>query len=719
MPKLIDRPYMKLALDDASELSAKLPLYPISRSAANDYPGVNLKGKYSEIDLALEERLLAAKAAAKTKPAQVQKALNDLIHAAEPLKEPMIKSSSVYRQATLAERFVSTPEAFEEVKSQIVSRREVQNYLTFVQAAELLTGIRKADEKNSGIAAFCRDTMGCPLDPQAIQLSQSGISGPPQRLDIHFEDLNSVVDFMHYTDNEVLTLLGDPERENVPFLEGRYNQEIDRYIDAYSNATFKRELQYFDQFDKLELSSPSETARVGAANTADPDKNPFTPQPLNREDFISINGISLREAVNTAIIEHPENIPDRVKIQNSLMTEALIRGDQVECYLPDYKNKTISTKPVRMTLEGIEPKELKPPVMNGWQRYWSKRGYFKDLAAKMNQYQTTQANRQKMQERMGRISQEMSGEWPKEAARARVSDAVRYNDNRLKTLETLATDFFGSDFAKDRSGAPEGSSFRIGRSGINLAVAKMLNDGYTIDDILDPGMEAARNEAGEALIHMARQDSPAELAGLVVPAIQKIIESPNLSIDYANPAADPKNYNEMFKRSMVFDLFQEVTLPRNKEAMQELYGKAESSALMEKAGNFGVFYRELENSGFFPDPKALNDGSKEVLDMDRTASCALMEQLLKEGGGRLIAGENPGDIYSLHSISMMSGISKINCQMLDDGQMSHALGNALAGKPVADFRPSATPGIPGEFHILEAAPEAPARVTAPAAPAMR
>lgn len=717
MPKLIDRPYMKLALDEASELSAKLPLYPVSRSAAYDYPGVNLKGKYSEVDLFLESRLLAAKAAAKTKPVQVQAALADLIRAAEPLKEPMIKSSSVFRQATLAERFVTTPEAFEEVKSQITDRPEVQNYLKFIQAAELLTGVRKADENNAEIAAFCRDTLGCPLDSQAIQMSQSGISGPPQRLDIHFEELNPVVDFLHHTDDDVLMLLGDPDRDRVPYIDGRYNQEIDRYIDAYSNATFKRELQYFDQFDKLALSSPSETARVKASHAADPDQNPFTPQPLNREDFISINGISLREAVNTSILQHPENIPDREKIRNNLLTEALIRGDQVECYLPDYKNKTIGAKPIKMTLEGIERKELKPLVMNGWQRYWSKRGYFKELAAKMNQYQTTQANRQKMQERMERVSKEMSAQWPKEAARTKVSDAVRHNEQRSQTLETLATDFYGADFAADRSGAPEGGSFRIGRSGINLAVCKMLNDGYTIDDILDPDMTAARNEAGETLIQMARRDNPAELAALVAPALQEIMDSPNLSIDYANPMADPKNENELFKRAMVFDLFQEVTLPVNKAALQELYGEAVSSALTEKAGNYGVFYRQLEQHGSYPDPNALKDGAMGVADHDRTASSILMEQLLKEGGGRLIAGENPGDIYNLDSMSRKSGLALFSCQMLNAGQLSNALDNALAGKPVADFQPSATPGLPGEFHILEASPVA--RVIAPAAPAMR
>lgn len=704
MPKLVDNPHIRMALDDASKLSAKLPLYPVSRSAAEDYTGVNLKGKYSEIDLSFEQRLLNAKAAARSKPVPVQRALDSLIQAAEPLKEAMIKSSSVFRQASLAEHFVDAPDALEDVKMQIVRRNEVQDYNKFLQAAELVTGVTKARNANPAIADFCRNTLHCPLDTEALQLGQSDTAAPSSRLDIHFEDLNPVVDFMHYTDKDVMYALAHTDTDTIAPSKGRYTQEIDSYIASYSNATFRRELQYFDRFDKQALHSPSQDEKTRADNLADPDRSPFLPCPLDREDLISINGISLREATNATIMANPDNIPDREVIRNNLLTEALIRGEQVECFMPDYQNKTINTKPVKMTLEGIEPKELKPPVMNGWQRYWSKRGYYKDLTAQMNKYETLQSNRQKMQERVERISKEVSKEWVLDNSRAKTANAVRYNAARSKMLETLGTDFYGPGYTRDRSGVPNGRNFRLIRSGLNLGICKMINDGYTIEEIVSPEMKDARIEAGREVMNLARKDHPEDLARLVIPAMQKIMERPNLPIDYTNPAADRNNYAEISVRAAVFDLFQEATITSNKQAVQSIYGEAESKEFLAKAGNYGVFYRTLEECASLPDPNAILSNEMPASDLERISSAITMEQILKDGEGRLAAGENPCDVCDLHTMDMIHAGAVSACVMMSEEQQEKALENTLSGKPIASLRSPLIMGEMADFQILAAAP---------------
>lgn len=704
MPKLVDNPHIRMALDDANELSAKLPLYPVSRSAAETYAGVNLKGKYSEIDLSFEKRLLNAEAAARSKPISVQIALDNLIQAAEPLKEAMIKSSSVFRQATLAEQFVDSPDALEEVKRQIVRRSEVQDYNKFIQAAELITGVTKARNANPAIEDFCQNTLQCPLDTDALQLGQSDTTAPPSRLDIHFEDLNPAVEFIHYTDENVMYALAHTNTDAIAPFEGHYTQEIDSYIASYSNATFSRELQYFDNFDKLELRSPSEEEKNRADYLVDPASSPFDPCPLDREDLISINGVSLREATNATIKANPDNIPDREAVRNSLLTEALIRGEQVECFMPDYQNKTISTKPVKMTLEGIEPKELKPPVMNGWQRYWSKRGYYKDLAAQMNKYETIQSNRQKMQERIERISKEVSKEWTRDSSRDKITNAVRYNKSRDKMLDTLGTDFYGPGYTKERSGVPDGRNFKLIRSGINLGICKMINDGYTIEEIASPEMKDARIKAGREIMSLARKDHPEDLARLVIPAMQKIIERPNLPIDYTNPAADRKNYAEISVRAAVFDLFQEATTTANKQAVQSIYGKAESSEFLAKAGNYGVFYRALEEYASLPDPNVILSNEMPASDLERISSAITMEQLLKDGGGRLAAGENPCDVCDLHTMDMMRTGAVGACIELSEEQQEKALEDTLSGKPIASLRSPLVMGEAADFQILAAAP---------------
>ena len=70
-----------------------------------------------------------------------------------------------------------------------------------------------------------------------------------------------------------------------------------------------------------------------------------------------------------------------------LVANAIASGENVEIYLPDKQTGRISESPRRVSGRGYDLTEVNPARMNGWQKFWSKLGFYKQEKAAAMKYE--------------------------------------------------------------------------------------------------------------------------------------------------------------------------------------------------------------------------------------------------------------------------------------------------------------------------------------------
>ena len=70
-----------------------------------------------------------------------------------------------------------------------------------------------------------------------------------------------------------------------------------------------------------------------------------------------------------------------------LVANAIASGENVEIYLPDKQTGRISEPPRRVSGRGYDLTKVNPARMNGWQKFWSKLGFYKQEKAAAMKYE--------------------------------------------------------------------------------------------------------------------------------------------------------------------------------------------------------------------------------------------------------------------------------------------------------------------------------------------
>ena len=610
--------------------------YPVRRETL-DLP-LDVANHFCNLDCSFDLRVRNIQRASESAVPEAAQAASRMLATLEGFQAKLDPLFLAYQQTEAAEymieasasRGVSLPEEqkdLRQLQSTILSNELITQTDQVIAAAEYMVGIRREPLPipKEVLTACKAGGMDFDLAAYQKQLNQpvSQITSFPMIFDCM--DVTHYMDAMRYS---------DPSRyaPNVWEVAPASLESYHQYVEQKALTCCQCDLAMYDQLDDAAV-----TTKAGGG------------KPVSREDLIYINGCSLRSLVDLSV--SPEATPnERREAAASVLSEAVLNPQEcyVEAFLPDNKNNGICTTPVPMTVHGENAQEMEAPKMNAWQRFWAKHGRYKDLAARLQRYETLQEYKRQTLETALPLVKEASDEWGKHAADEIHQMAAQKLQEASQTKDSIAVSLFGEEFLDPEAHAemmPDTTSYRTGRAGVNLGICLLLQEDMSLEQIMDPEYKPAqKRELGFKLLDMAREDDPAAFCDFVLPAEQKILDMPNIDMDYSNPADILEHLEEIHLRSLTFDMFQETTVTRS-----PVYREVET-----RVGNMDQYQATLQAHGEFYNrlshyASCLTDGESRVnrtplTDPIKFANLATMAGFTQKYGAQLNAGMRPNEL---------------------------------------------------------------------------
>ena len=278
---------------------------------------------------------------------------------------------------------------------------------------------------------------------------------------------------------------------------------------------------------------------------------------------------------------------------NRMVAAALATGEKVEVFVPDRFTGRIQDQPMRLSARGYEPAGplVKPKQLNGWQKFWSKLGFYKKEKAAVENYERETAARQKVKF-CNRVAQAgFTSNF------AMIPDYLEEVDRFQPELRSdMAKSFPESRGNPASLGAANG--FRTVRSSFYATAIEYLatrRDGngellYTNEqlfDMGDPKMQKARADAIRETYERYKAgdtDWLVDLQYAAAPVLRQRISAQAAKLDFSrSDVTAQKGYRELAMLSdTAFDESQDLVDTRRR--MEEKYGK---SAYQDAAGLVG------------------------------------------------------------------------------------------------------------------------------------
>ena len=445
--------HIKIAMEQAEKQFAGWPVFPEENSVAERFPGVDPEGKYSPVDTKIAQRMAQIRANLESRDPDTQKYTNSLIHwsdvseSMKEIKKDVEKLSKLHRSFTRAAKLCHDPigSAYLQAFSRSVETHpQVMQMELYLQGLEYASGVRTGDIP-SEVSHFYKKYMDFQLLESRVLEAQE-VHHLPQEISVEFQNLENKLK---------QTLFANPanwgKRADQVSIDQLSPEDVSDAIPPYACATANRVLDpLFNAVEKL-----------------DPDLT------ISRGNYIIIDGKTVREKMYedyTAKGNDPQQFNEfyRKNVKEATgeyVAAGLMAGKRVEVFVPD-KYGHIPDEPTQITKKGYEPSALHPVVMNGWEKFWSKFGFYKKKAKDADQYQRALD------------------------ARERVKSVNTYTQIMLNSVNhpQMKLRFFGDEL--DRSGklptsVPNG--YNVNRSALTTtAVCAMLKNNYSMQDIFDP-----------------------------------------------------------------------------------------------------------------------------------------------------------------------------------------------------------------------------------------
>lgn len=433
------------------------------------FPGVDPRGNFSEKDMAFSQRMDRLRTASQLCPKEHQAVLKDFFARVDApnqkdtlgvLYTGMKKDCKCLRDSHLAARLCSDPtvgDLIERTADQSFGNSgRVQQFNTLLSTMEKVAGLAPEPLTNGDRALLQTHFQGkhpqLPANaPTGSQVSHS----VPDKLGVRFPDFRNVVGQIAYTHPNNW----EKPQSQIP-KELADNPYRDGVIGRYAAGCVKNALD--PVFGRLEREGLKESEQRFA----------------NRANMTIIDGMTVEERMQQEF--HQLRSEGKIGVQeefgpwyarhmptkaNEMVAAALMQGRQVEVFIPDAKGN-LPQRPMKLTNSGFQPAKEKY-ALNGFERFLSKFGFFKEKAAK---------------------AKEM------EDARDRVR--ARYLTHQIsRTAPTSAyvrDQFFGPWSRANHNIRPDqapnlDSSFRVERSGhVTACVCMLAAKGHSLQDILDP-----------------------------------------------------------------------------------------------------------------------------------------------------------------------------------------------------------------------------------------
>lgn len=537
-------------------------VYPDIPDAAEQFPGIDPKGCYTEIDLSCKSRMQKLLGACQSRPAPIRELTEASLDNMEKwmmygMMESYCKNIQDYRMAQ--KMSPSLVAAAENVSREERHRIMLGSFLSGIEnVLDGLEYINGLSDRKPDLQEVMQ--IGGRNEKQLAEILESRNlpATAEQGLKINFMDFDSIVAQKYFSNP--LSLGKGPQTlpqdvANAASVEG--------LLDRYASATADRALNpAFSRGEK-------DTAGY-----------------LNRGDLIIVDGKTVGEILAERERMTPRN-PNmtmdelneyRRQQTNEIVAAGLMAGKRVEAFLPDKRGR-IPSEPIQITKSGYEPSPLKKVTLNAWERHFSKHGFFKEKAAKAAEYQRFMEARERVQQK---------------------NRSVLGSDMQSSASRNIKEMFFRK-WVEDNGPIPDSmaGSFSTGRGALTTtAVCAMLNEGHCMEDILDPEkLVDIKLKAGAQTANKMQADDKEWIAHTLYNGRKALIREMDRLADF--DITDPElMFSERaaplrFAAMVTFDLSQEVdrikpqmlaeaekdTPGRGKQTLEEHYKAGDSAAV--------------------------------------------------------------------------------------------------------------------------------------------
>lgn len=562
--------HIRIATSLAREQLGPLLPMPEDMDTAIRFPGVDPAWHSSVIDMKFAQREAAVKAALETRTPEVREYAQGILDRFK-LNTPengafvetsmaMTDAAQEHRYRTRASKLCHNADGrriLHQRARALETGEAVVNYEKMMQGVEYAAGIRTGPVPEE-VRTFYRDVLHADLDLDMIKKAE--LVHPAEQLKVEFEDL----------DNKMLH-----RAQANPHNWGKTAQELEVIADSIDLDTTFETITPYARATVDRVISPAFAAQEKATHDY-----------IHRADHIIIDGKTVREKMYEDFMAaggkddgfmafFQKNGKTAV---NEYVAAGLMAGKRVEAFIPD-KQGRIPDQPTQITKTGYEPSPLKPEKFNAWQRYFSKRGYFKEKVARQQEYERMMAARERVK------TASLDRQWSVGGGSM-----------------TGAKEPFIGGWMREHGGKLDFSSeFSVSRSALHtFAVSRMLMEGYSLEDIHNPDALLAEKDAFGREVCQKLKDKDMKWAGETLfhgmRLLRDQIDRRTADLDFANEAQvfTPEHTLTAFACGVAFDIYQEAARPCCKA---EGLAAAEAYVAANVPGQTGRAYMEQLQEG--------------------------------------------------------------------------------------------------------------------------
>ena len=446
--------HITIAMQRADSQFREWPVMPEDVSASLRFPGVDPVGKYSVIDMKVAQRMARINAMLESRTPEVRDYMEMLFEngathfKVREMKQNIEAVSREHRLLTRASKLCLDPEGRQlllEKSRRLEMDPAVVEYDKYLQSLEYAAGV-----KNGPVPQELQDwhweAMRYPIDLKYVKLAEK-LDRVPRKIQVEFQNL----------DNKLLqSRFANPrswDRSPASLqLDEIQTEEAVGIVSPYARATAERVID--------PLFRQAEAMGSGGME-------------LNRGDLIIVDGKTIREKMfedfratgqdlNKFRKYYQENLKQAT---NEYVAAGLMAGKRVEAFIPD-KNGRIPDEPVQITKTGYEPSPLGKVTLNAWERFFAKRGFYKEKVAKAAEYERMQTARERVKT-------------TNLLARLNLENGVQ---------KSVKNQFF-ADWTREHGPLPDNlpNGFLSTRSAVTtIAMCARATAGHPVADILDP-----------------------------------------------------------------------------------------------------------------------------------------------------------------------------------------------------------------------------------------
>ncbi len=473
IPNALTREYARIAADYAQKQFSGWPTMPEDEQTDERLPAVDPVGKYSIIDMQMEERLAKIRATLASRSPEVREYAQSLLalesgnETVRSLRSDMVRASMLHRRYTRASKLSPNAAArryLHEKSCELKVSADVVNYDKFLQGIEYAAGVRTGPVPQEVLELYSGE-LHIELNQERVREAET-LYEMPREVHVEFEDL----------DNKFMQrVFADPrcwgkKPNEIDRTQALRPDGLDGVVPPYARATAERVLDpLFGRTEDL---------------WGDQD---YKANPINRGTHIIIDGKTVREKLFEDFMAIPGSrernfdtfYKDNYRSKTGeYVAAALMAGKRVEAFVPD-RNGRIPDEPVQITKTGYEPSPLNKVTLSTWERFASKLGFYKEKVAKAAEYQ--------------RMID----------ARERVKAG-----NLISTLEADSEvgaqreQFFSAQIAAGTMPERVPGGFSASRIALpTVAACAMAAAGYPVEDIFDPAkLTEEKQRVGEAVL---------------------------------------------------------------------------------------------------------------------------------------------------------------------------------------------------------------------------